>query len=122
MAPGYSRRSLRDMGDPYQHAQEVSIVRTCWDNQGGRRIALKHLNQSVVFYRCEGSVFHGKVHQRYRCTLVRMVPKRNPSKLRVHSRSPSDALLEWITLRAHAEQPKLCAKLLIMVRNLIERA
>src|ERR1035437_5386034 len=28
MAPRYSMRSLRDMGDPYQHAQEVSIVRT----------------------------------------------------------------------------------------------
>jgi hypothetical protein len=28
MAPGYSMRSLRDMGNPYQHAYEVSIVRT----------------------------------------------------------------------------------------------
>src|ERR1017187_7754448 len=28
MAPGYSMRSLRDMGNPYQHAPEVSIVRT----------------------------------------------------------------------------------------------
>src|ERR1039457_7198159 len=28
MAPGYSMRSLRDMGNPYQPAPEVSIVRT----------------------------------------------------------------------------------------------
>src|ERR1035441_2435318 len=28
MAPGYSMRSLRDMGNPYQHAPDVSIVRT----------------------------------------------------------------------------------------------
>src|ERR1035437_6996426 len=28
IAPGYSMRSLRDMGNPYQHVPEVSIVRT----------------------------------------------------------------------------------------------
>jgi hypothetical protein len=28
MAPGYSMRSFRDMGNPYQHAPVVSIVRT----------------------------------------------------------------------------------------------
>jgi hypothetical protein len=26
IAPGYSMRSLRDMGNPYQHVPDVSIV------------------------------------------------------------------------------------------------